>query len=151
MDWTTHQVFNQFPELGDYDPLASDPALCEALARADAGWARPALDSYARRLGRADTYTLAQQANRHAPELHRFDTRGRRIDAIEFHPAWHQLMALYRGQGLVSLPFREQQPGRWTAWAAGFYLHGQVEQGTLCPATMTQAAIPLLQREEHNA
>lgn len=105
MDWTTHQVFNQFPELGDYDPLASDPALCEALARADAGWARPALDSYARRLGRADTYTLAQQANRHAPELHRFDTRGRRIDAIEFHPAWHQLMALYRGQGLVSLPF----------------------------------------------
>ena len=148
MDWTTHQVFNQFPELGDYDPLASDPALCEALARADAGWARPALDSYARRLGRAETYTLAQQANRHAPELHRFDTRGRRIDAIEFHPAWHQLMALYRGQGLVSLPFREQQPGRWTAWAAGFYLHGQVEQGTLCPATMTQAAIPLLQRED---
>ena len=85
MDWTTHQVFNQFPELGDYDPLASDPALCEALARADAGWARPALDSYARRLGRAETYTLAQQANRHAPELHRFDTRGRRIDAIEPH------------------------------------------------------------------
>ena len=82
MDWTTHQVFNQFPELGDYDPLASDPALCEALARADAGWARPALDSYARRLGRADTYTLAQQANRHAPELHRFDTRGRRIDGV---------------------------------------------------------------------
>ncbi len=32
MDWTTHQVFNQFPELSDYDPLASDPALCEALA-----------------------------------------------------------------------------------------------------------------------
>ena len=40
MDWTTHQVFNQFPELGDYDPLASDPALCEALARAGADWAR---------------------------------------------------------------------------------------------------------------
>ena len=75
MDWTTHQVFNQFPELGDYDPLASDPALCGALARADAGWARPALDSYARRLGRAETYTLAQQANRHAPELHRYPNR----------------------------------------------------------------------------
>ena len=107
----------QSSRTGRLRPLASDPALCAA-ARADAGWARPALD-YARRLGRADTYTLAQQANRHAPELHRFDTRGRRIDAIEFHPAWHQLMALYRGQGLVS-PFREQQPGRWTAWAARF-------------------------------
>src|SRR5574337_893931 len=148
MDWTTHQVFNQFPELGDYDPLATDPALCAALACTGAGWARPALDGYAARLGRAETYALAQQANRHAPELQRFDTRGQRIDALEFHPAWHQLLALYRAQGLVSLPFREQRPGRWTAWAAGFYLHGQVEQGTLCPATMTQAAIPLLQKEE---
>ena len=72
---------------------------------------------------------------------------GRRIDALEFHPGWHALMALYRGQGLVSQPFREARAGRWAAWAAGFYLHGQVEQGTLCPATMTQAAIPLLQKE----
>ncbi|MBS0611190.1 MAG: isovaleryl-CoA dehydrogenase [Proteobacteria bacterium] len=148
MDWTTHQVFNQFPELSDYDPLATDPALCEALTRAGAGWARPALDGYARRLGSADTYALAAQANRHGPELQRFDSRGRRIDTLEFHPAWHALMALYRAQGLVSLPFRELRTGRWTAWAAGFYLHGQVEQGTLCPATMTQAAIPLLQKED---
>lgn len=148
MDWTTHQVFNQFPELSDYDPLATDPALCEALTRAGAGWARPALDGYAQRLGSLDTYALADQANRHGPELRRFDSRGRRIDALDFHPAWHALMALYRAQGLVSLPFRELQTGRWTAWAAGFYLHGQVEQGTLCPATMTQAAIPLLQKED---
>ena len=121
MDWNTHQVFNQFPELSGYDPLASDPALCEALARAGSSWARPALEGYAQRLGRAESYQLADQANRHGPELQRFDTRGRRIDAIEFHPAWHQLMALYRGQGLVSLPFREQRAGRWTAWATGFY------------------------------
>ncbi len=148
MDWSTHQVFNQFPELSDYDPLTSDLALCEALARAGADWASPALGAYAAELGRADTYALAHEANRHPPELRSFDTRGRRIDAIDFHPAWHQLLALYRGQGLVSLPFKEQRAGRWSAWAAGFYLHGQVEQGTLCPATMTQAAIPLLQREE---
>ncbi|WP_404301122.1 isovaleryl-CoA dehydrogenase [Alicycliphilus denitrificans] len=148
MDWTTHQVFNQFPELADYDPLATDPALCEALQRAGAAWARPALERYAQRLGSFDTYALAQQANRHPPELQRFDSRGQRIDALEFHPAWHELMALYRAQGLVSLPFRELHTGRWTAWAAGFYLHGQVEQGTLCPATMTQAAIPLLQKED---
>ncbi len=147
MDWSTHQVFNQFAELSDYHPLASDAALCEALDRAGAGWARPALDGYARRLGAAETYALAGQANRYTPKLQRYDTRGRRIDALEFHPAWHALMALYRGQGLVSLPFRDSRPGRWAAWAAGFYLHGQVEQGTLCPATMTQAAIPLLQRE----
>ena len=147
MPWHTHQVFNQYPDLADYDPLATDAALCEALARAGAAWARPALDAYAQRLGRAETYALAAQANRHGPELHRYDSRGRRIDALDFHPAWHELMALYRAQGLVSLPFKERRAGRWAAWAAGFYLHGQVEQGTLCPATMTQAAIPLLQKE----
>jgi len=143
----THEVFNQFGELADYDLLATDPALCEALARADAGWAAPMLGDYAARMGDATTYAQAADANRHTPELQAFDSRGRRLDAVQFHPGWHALMAMYRQAGLISLPFDSDQPGRWSAWAAGFYLHGQVEQGTLCPATMTTAAIPLLQRE----
>ncbi|MDA8443505.1 acyl-CoA dehydrogenase family protein [Paracidovorax valerianellae] len=148
MAHATHEVFNQFNEIADYDLLATDAALQEALSRAGAESRLPALGAYARQLGSAETYALAEQANRHTPALHRFDSRGRRIDRVEFHPAWHALMALYRAQGLVSMPFEDgAQPGRWAAWAAGFYLHGQVEQGTLCPATMTQAAIPLLRRE----
>lgn len=148
MAHATHEVFNQFNEIADYDLLATDAALQEALSRAGAESQLPALGAYARQLGSAETYALADQANRHTPALHRFDSRGRRIDRVEFHPAWHALMALYRAQGLVSMPFEDgAQPGRWAAWAAGFYLHGQVEQGTLCPATMTQAAIPLLRRE----
>jgi len=143
----THEVFNQFGELADYDLLATDPALCEALARADAGWTAPMLGDYAARMGDATTYAQAADANRHTPELQAFDSRGRRLDAVQFHPGWHALMAMYRQAGLISLPFDSDQPGRWSAWAAGFYLHGQVEQGTLCPATMTTAAIPLLQRE----
>ncbi|WCM93339.1 acyl-CoA dehydrogenase family protein [Acidovorax sp. NCPPB 2350] len=143
----THEVFNQYPEITGYDLLATDAALQEGLQRAGAEGDLPALGAYARRLGTAETFALAEQANRHAPELHRFDSRGRRIDHVEFHPAWHALMALYRAQGLVSMPFEGERRGRWSAWAAGFYLHAQVEQGTLCPATMTQAAIPLLRRE----
>ena len=147
MAHATHEVFNQFAELTDYDLLATDAALQEALQRAGAAHALPALGDYARRLGSAATHALAQLANRHTPELHRFDSRGRRIDRVEFHPAWDALMALYRGEGLVSMPFDSDRPGRWSAWAAGFYLHGQMEQGTLCPATMTQASIPLLRKE----
>ncbi|KAF1045931.1 acyl-CoA dehydrogenase family protein [Xylophilus sp.] len=147
MPWSTHEVFNQADDLVGYDLLATDAALGEALARAGADWAAQPLGAYARRLGEAATYALAEQANRHVPQLHVFDARGRRIDAVEYHPAWHELLALYRAQGLVSLPLRDTRTGRWTAWAAGFYLHGQVEQGTLCPATMTTAAIPLLARE----
>ncbi|RQR62936.1 DNA alkylation response protein [Burkholderia sp. Bp9126] len=143
----THAVANQFDELVDYNLFATDAALREALARAGAGWAAPQLDAYGGRLGSADTARLAEDANRHTPELNTFDRRGRRIDRVDFHPAWHALLGMYREAGFVSLAFRDTRPGRWAATAAGFYLHGQIEAGTLCPATMTQAAIPVLQKE----
>src|SRR5260370_6441541 len=54
---------------------------------------------------------------------------------------------MYREEGLGSVSFREQRPGRWPAWGGGFYMHAQIEYSTLCPATMTQASIPLLQKE----
>ena len=145
--WSTHQVENQVDELSDYNPLASDTALQEGLVRAGADWARPQLLGYGEILGRAETQALAEQANHHPPELQTHDRRGRRIEQVDFHPSWHTLLALYRGQGLVSLPYDNERPGRWAAFAAGFYLHGQIEAGTLCPATMTQAAIPVLARE----
>ena len=138
---------NQFDELTDYSLLDTDPALCEALQRAGAGDALAPLAGYGAQLGTMATYALAEQANRHTPALHRFDARGRRTDRVEFHPSWHALMAMYRAQGLIAMPFRDARPGRWAAWAAGFYLHGQVEQGTLCPATMTTASMALLQKE----
>ncbi|MBO0987186.1 acyl-CoA dehydrogenase family protein [Delftia sp. SD018] len=145
--WNTHDVLNQVDELTDFNLLEADPALAEALQRNGAARHTPSLSRYAQQLGERATWELAEQANRHTPELHRFDARGRIIDAVEFHPSWHTLLGLYRQQGLISLPFEDSSAGRWSAWAAGFYLHGQVEQGTLCPATMTTAAIPLLQKE----
>jgi putative acyl-CoA dehydrogenase len=147
MSWRTHEVFNQVDELTDYDLYSTDPALRESVVHAGAGWAAAGLADYGATLGRAETWRLASEANRFPPELDRYDARGRRIDRVSFHPGWHALLQLLRSRGLVSLPFRDERPGRWAAWAAGFYLHGQVEAGTLCPATMTQAAIPLLRRE----
>ncbi|MCD2512489.1 acyl-CoA dehydrogenase family protein [Comamonas endophytica] len=145
--FATHEVSNQFDELTDFDPLATDAALQEAIARGGAGWCLPQLAQYAQRLGSAGSWALAAQANRHVPELQRFDARGRRIDQVEYHPSWHELQRLFRSQGLASLPFRDPRPGRWSAWAAGFYLHAQVEQGSLCPGTMTLASIPVLRKE----
>ncbi|CAB5681244.1 Putative acyl-CoA dehydrogenase AidB [Delftia tsuruhatensis] len=145
--WDTHEVLNQFDEYTDFNLLEVDPALAEALQRSGAARHLPSLSRYAQQLGERTTWELAEQANRHTPELHRFDARGRIIDTVEFHPSWHTLLGLYRQQGLISLPFEDSSTGRWSAWAAGFYLHGQVEQGTLCPATMTTAAIPLLKKE----
>ncbi|WP_179403336.1 acyl-CoA dehydrogenase family protein [Burkholderia guangdongensis] len=147
MTGPTHAVTNQFDELVDYNLFATDVALREALTRAGAEWAAPQLDAFGARLGSREVAKLADDANRHTPELNVFDRRGRRIDSVEFHPAWHELMRIYREEGLISLAFRDPRPGRWTATAAGFYLHTQIEHGTMCPATMTQASIPVLQKE----
>ncbi|MBI2731926.1 MAG: isovaleryl-CoA dehydrogenase [Aquabacterium sp.] len=147
MTWQTHEITNQFDELQDYNLFDTDAPLREALERAGAADFIPQLQAHGATLGQAETYALADQANRYTPELKSFDARGRRVDQVNFHPSWHRLMALYRGQGLIAMPFADERQGRWSAWAAGFYLHGQIEAGTLCPATMTQAAIPLIQRE----
>jgi putative acyl-CoA dehydrogenase len=147
VDRGTHEVTNQVDELQDCNLYDIDPALQQALTRAGAGWHEPALRAYGAALGRAETWQLAAACNRHPPQWRGYDARGRRVDEVEYHPAWHALMSMLRAQGLASLPFDEPRSGRWAAHAAGFYLHGQVEAGTLCPATMTLAAIPVLQRE----
>ncbi|MBB3280228.1 acyl-CoA dehydrogenase family protein [Mitsuaria sp. BK037] len=145
--WRTHEVTNQVDELAGHSPLAIDPALREALARAGADAFVPGLAEYASWLGRPETQAIAERINRVTPTLESFDKRGRRIDRVEFDPGWHALLAAYRRADLVAMPLRDERPGRWAAWAAGFYLHGQIEAGTLCPATMTQASIPVLRRE----
>ncbi|MGE0311809.1 MAG: acyl-CoA dehydrogenase family protein [Lautropia sp.] len=147
MTWSTHEITNQFDEWSDYDPLETDAAARAALREAGAGWAEASLGAYGRWLMQADTRALAAAANACTPAHRPFDARGRRVDVVEFHGAWHALLGRLRAEGLVSMPFADARTGRWTAWAVGFYLHGQAEAGTLCPATMTQASIPLLQRE----
>ncbi len=143
----THTTLNQFDELTDCNLFATDRALGEALEQAGGGWLTAALESFGARVGSAETHALAESANAHPPELKAMDRRGRRIDLVEFHPAWHGLMALYRREGFISLPFASGRKGRWAAATAGFYLHNQVEAGSMCPAAMTQAVIPILQRE----
>ncbi|WP_343675759.1 isovaleryl-CoA dehydrogenase [Paraburkholderia heleia] len=144
---TTHEVTNQAPPLADYNLFTTDAALGEALARAGADWHRETLARHGETLGKAQTLALAELANRHEPELHTHSPRGERIDAIEFHPAWHELLALLREQGLHALPYSDPRPGAMAARCAGYFLHAQIESGSLCPLTMTFASIAVLQRE----
>ena len=137
----THEVFNQPEPLVDVNLFDGNRALQAALAFNAPGLDTAALSALGERVGSAEMQTHARLANVNAPVLHSHDRFGRRIDQVEFHPSWHALLALYRAQGLVAQPFRDAQSGRWSAWAAGFYLHGQIEQGSLCPATMTSASI----------
>lgn len=147
MHGATHEVTNVVAPLADYNLFTTDTALQEAVARAGAAGHAADLAAYGERLGSAETLRLAEQANRFKPELHTFDQAGHRIDRVEFHPAWHEIMRLQRESGQISQPFSDPRPGAWGAYAAAFSMHMQVEAGSQCPGSMTFAAIPVLQQE----
>jgi len=140
----THAVFNQAPAFENVNLLRCDAGLCEALAREGAGWAFDELDALGARLGRAEVLDLARLANAHGPRLVSFDRAGRRVDELEFHPAWHALMTLLIEAGAHSRPWTDPRPGAQVARAAAYLLFGQVENGSQCPVTMTYASVPAL-------
>ncbi|NGM88787.1 isovaleryl-CoA dehydrogenase [Parapusillimonas sp. SGNA-6] len=147
MTWTTHEVTNQVPDLGDYNLYLCDIALQEAVQREGGEAHRDALLRQGARLGMREMAELARQANRHPPELEAFDPQGRRVDRVRYHPAWHRFMRLAMMHGLHASAWSSPGKGAQVARAAAFMMHGQVEAGSLCPVTMTSAAIPLLQKE----
>lgn len=145
--FSTHQVANQVAPLEDYSLYDTDPVLREAVAREGAGAWQDELREHGAWLGRAQTLQAAELANRHGPILHAYDHAGHRVDRIEFHPAWAQLMGGIVARGLHSNAWLRRKPGAQAARAAAYLMQGQAEAGTLCPTTMTHAAVPLLMRE----
>jgi putative acyl-CoA dehydrogenase len=140
----THDVFNQTPPLADYNPFLSDIALQDAVEREGAGAAREALVARGGEIGSAAMIALAEAANRNSPVLKAFDATGHRRDVVEFHPAYHELMAYLARHGASAGPWASPAPGAHAARAALYYLYSQIEDGTLCPTTMTYASVPAL-------
>lgn len=147
----THEVLNQPPPLSDYNLFASDRALTEAVRREGAGWAAAELDALGARLGSAETIEWGFQANANPPVLRAFDRYGNRQDKVEFHPAWHRLMALGVGAGLHAAPWADPKQGAHVARAAGAFMLVQIESGVQCPITMTYGAVPALRRQSEIA
>jgi putative acyl-CoA dehydrogenase len=137
-------VTNQPPPLEPYNVFESDRALREAMARERAGWAEIRLMALGEYLGRPATVQLGFDANRNPPVLRSFDRYGHRLDEVEFHPAWHELMATAIAHGLHSSPWSDPRPGAHVARAAGTYMLAQVEAGVYCPIAMTYGSVPTL-------
>jgi putative acyl-CoA dehydrogenase len=139
----THEVLNQPPPLVDYD-VAADAALLAGVAREGAPWAVGDLHRLGKLAGTAEPQRWADEANRYEPRLVTHDRYGHRIDEVEFHPAWHQLMAVAVGEGLAGAAWADERAGAHVARAAGLYVWSQVEAGHSCPITMTCAVVPAL-------
>jgi len=145
--YDTHEVLNQAPALADYDAFAADPALGCILDTFGSGWFREQASMVGGHVGSQRVQDLARQANRNLPELRTHDRWGRRVDEIEFHPAWHELMGLAMRDEFHSLCWTKPRPGAQVARAAVSYLWNQGENGICCPLGMTYSAIPVLQRD----
>jgi putative acyl-CoA dehydrogenase len=140
---SSHAVENQPSERGDLDLWGGDLPLREAVARAGGAGHAQTLAEFGQTIGSAPARAAGRQANRFPPELRAFDRGGRRIDAVEFHPAYHTLMAMGVAAGYPSIAWTAPTGGH-VAHAAMVYLLSQVEPGVCCPLTMTYAALPAL-------
>ncbi|HUA73526.1 MAG TPA: acyl-CoA dehydrogenase family protein [Solirubrobacteraceae bacterium] len=145
--WRTHTVLNQPPPLEGVDVFESNTPLVEATEREGAGWVRERASALGRLIGGEPQQQWGRLANENKPVLRTFDRFGDRIDEVEFHPAWHQLMRMGVEQELHSLPWTSQEPSPHTARAALYMTAMQAEAGFCCPITMTFAVIPALRAQ----
>ena len=144
--FATHVVDNQPPPFEPRDLWRDDAVLRAAVAREGGEAFAAQLATYGALAG--DTlYRLGFDANRDRPRLRTHDRYGHRIDTVEFHPAYHQLLDAAKTHGVAGLSWHTPQPGAHVARAALSYLHHQAEAGTSCPLTMTHAAVAVLRQE----
>jgi putative acyl-CoA dehydrogenase len=149
--YATHEVLNQSPPFEDINLFSTDRALMEAVSREGGGSAAKRLEALGAACGSAAAFERGRLANENPPRLKAFDTKGHRLDLVEFHPAYHECMGLSAAEGLhcsawehLREPGAKPAQGANVARSAGCYMATQMEAGHQCPITMTNAAVPTL-------
>ncbi len=149
--FATHEVLNQSPPFQDFNLFTTDSALQDAVHREGAQGAAERLTAFGALTGSAQMLEQGRLANENPPRLRTFDTKGHRIDRVEFHPAYHALMAMSTSQGLHMASWDHLRNGSEApaaganvARAAASYMAAQTESGHCCPITMTNAAVATL-------
>ena len=109
----THEVANQVPPLAPLNLFTDAPRAASRRSSARAAAGRASAPSRSGEAwGGAPLTEWGVQANENPPKLRTHDRYGHRIDEVEFHPAWHQLMALASEHGLHALPWTSDRDGR---------------------------------------
>ena len=146
--FSTHEVFNQSPPFEDVDLYGLDRPLIEAVAANNGAYAQQELSEFGKRWGSSAMAERGRIANESTPKLRTFDSRGNRRDEIEFHPAYHELMAHSAHAGVHNSTWdaagKPAGGASEVIRAAKFYMASQVETGHLCPITMTRASVAAL-------
>ncbi|MFC4174813.1 isovaleryl-CoA dehydrogenase [Microvirga sp. GCM10011540] len=149
MSFDTHQVFNQTPPFGDVNLVTADRPLLDALMANGVDRPQETLGPFGQAWGSAERLDLGRLANENPPKLRTHDPRGHRIDAVEFHPAYHALMRASMADGLHASSWDGADQGHLSPRgqverAARIYAVAGVESGHVCPITMTNASVAAL-------
>jgi putative acyl-CoA dehydrogenase len=140
----THSVFNMPPHIGDQDLWANDRALRHWTGVFGGAQHEAHLAHAGQAAGLDETFEKANQANRFGPELRAFDRYGMRINAVDYHPAYHDLMKLAMRQQVHNFAWRNEGKGGHLAQSVLTYMFSQPEGGVMCPMAMTYSAVPAL-------
>ncbi|MCZ4500197.1 MAG: acyl-CoA dehydrogenase [Marmoricola sp.] len=144
--YTTHEATNQPPPHAPYD-AAADVALIEGLRREGAGWAEADVRRLGQLAGSEEAQQWAEDANTFEPVLKTVDRYGNRVDEVEFHPSWHNLMRTSVAEGGAGAAWVDPRAGAHVARTAGGLAWQHTEAGHGCPITMTYAVIPALRHQ----
>lgn len=138
---------NQPPILENYNLFSSDLPLQTAVKANGGTFNNEKAIIFGEILGKSETLELGNLANKNVPILKTHDRFGNRLDTVEFHPAYHELMRISFSNETHSLAWTSQSKGKYVARSVLAYLKQQVDEGTSCPVTMTFAVVPSLKIE----
>jgi putative acyl-CoA dehydrogenase len=142
-----HEVANQPPPLVDYNLFAADTVLGEAVRREGADWDLARITAVGEYAGSEAAQELGRLANENGPKLKTHDRYGHRVDTVDFHPSWHELMGVAVAHELHCSPWKDPRPGAHVARGAAFMCMSQAEAGIGCPVSMTYSVIPALRTQ----
>ena len=140
----THEVFNQSKELCDYNLFDADVILKHYISEFGANEYFKELSSFGEIIGSKENIERGRLANSNPPILHQFDRFGHRVDEVEYHPAYHELMTIAKEHRVDTIAWTAKKKASQLAHVALEYMLFQVESGICCPLTMTYAALPAI-------
>ncbi len=137
---------NLIPDLNGVNAFATDKVAAHVIDTY-APWARERATRLGAKVWDPQVLKAADDAQRHLPRLRTLDRIGNEVYDVDFHPAYHELMALGFGSGTHSLAWTANEPGAHSARAVLSYLWNQIDGSTACPIGMAYASIPVLRSQ----
>jgi len=143
-DFDFYSSQNQPPVLEDYNAFVSNRILKDAAHAYGADWIHPQAVKFGAAMGSNAMQQAGFLANKYTPVLKTHDRFGNRLDLVEFHPAYHEMMDVSISAGVHAIAWTTDKYGGYLAHSVLSYLKQQIDEGTSCPLTMTFAAVPSL-------